>query len=400
VSAAAAVRYRYRAAGRDGHVERGRLVAPNRTEAMREIAARGLLVIGLDEEQVAAPRGARLSAAELAMGLHVLSDLLDSGLPMARALAALEAIVSPAWRAALPGIRTGIREGRDLADALDSSPLVVSPLVLGIIRAGERGSGLVPALRSAADLCRARAETQSAVRNALAYPVLLAGAGTASVALLVGVVLPRFARILGDMGQELPTTTHLVLAMSAWARALALPALALGVVLALAWRQWTATPAGRRQWDAWLLGLPVIGAMRMAAASARLGAALSSLLASGVPFVAALQHAAGACGDAEIEARLLRARAEIIQGERPSRALERTAALTTLTVRMVQAGEESGRLVAMLSHAGRIEGEDLTQRLRTAVRLIEPMMILLFGGVVGLVAASLLQALYSVRPGA
>jgi general secretion pathway protein F len=142
----------------------------------------------------------------------------------------------------------------------------------------------------------------------------------------------------------------------------------------------------------------VIGKIRRSAATARVCAALSALLQSGVALSSALTHAAHAAGDAAIQDRVLAARTSVIAGVRPSAAFLTENALTPTASRLVRAGEETGALVPMLAHAARLENERATDRVRSAVRLLEPTLILAFGGLVALVAAALLQAIYSVRP--
>jgi type II secretory pathway component PulF len=186
--------------------------------------------------------------------------------------------------------------------------------------------------------------------------------------------------------------------MTSVVRAGALPALFAGSIALVLGRAWVATDDGRARWHALLLGLPVLGAIRCAAATARVAAALASLLDSGVPVAAALLHAASASGDAAIASRLRTAREGIIAGPRPSAALAAANALTPATVRLVRAGEETGRLSAMLAHAATLERDRTTRMVASAVRLLEPAIILVFGGLVALVAAALLQAIYSVRP--
>jgi general secretion pathway protein F len=267
-----------------------------------------------------------------------------------------------------------------------------------MVHAGEAGSGLARAVRRAADLMEETASTRGAVRAALAYPCILAVAGTVSVAILVGIVLPRFGAILTDMGQALPPTTRFVLAASSVARAALLPAGIASILIVAAWRAWTGTDAGAARWHELLLGVPMVGSIRFSAATARVCGALAALLESGVPLSVALTHAAKASGDAAISARLTRARKAVIAGARLSTAFLAERALTTVATRLVRAGEETGSLARMVAHAARLEGDRATERVRVAVRLLEPGLILAFGGLVALVAAALLQAIYSVRP--
>jgi len=236
------------------------------------------------------------------------------------------------------------------------------------------------------------------VRAALAYPIILAFAGSASLALLVGVVLPRFGAILADLGQPLPTSTRIALEIANVARVGALPAFASLLVAMFIWRAWVQTASGSRQWAAMLLSLPVVGRIRLSSATARACAALSALLESGVPFAQALVHGARASGDAEVSARILVSREAIMGGQSVARSLSMERAITPTAIRFARAGEETGRLGEMLAHAATLEEESASRATKTFVRALEPVLILLFGGVVAFVAASLLQAMYSVRP--
>jgi len=393
-----ATRFAYRAARADGAFEHGVLAAESRDAALRALTAQGLWAVDLTAARSGNDLRTRLSPADLALGLRVLSTLLESGLPVSKALAAMPELAPDAWQPALPGLARSVREGSSLGAALERSGLAIPAVVLGIVRAGEAGSGLARAVRRAADLMDESAANRAAVRAALVYPCILAVAGTVSVGILVGVVLPRFGAILADLGQSLPPTTRFVLQASAVARVAALPAGIATLIILVAWRAWISTADGAVRWANILLGAPVIGRIRRSAGTARVCAALSALLESGVALSSALTHAARAAGDAAIQHRVLAARTSVIAGARPSAAFLTEDALTPIASRLVRAGEETGALVPMLAHAARLENERATDRVRSAVRLLEPTLILAFGGLVALVAAALLQAIYSVRP--
>jgi len=390
--------FAFDAVARDGSRDRGTITADSLHDARASIAARGLIVVSVEPRTRADARRAPLSARDLALGLRMLGDLLESGLSAGRALHAFEELAPRGWRDALPHIRQSVREGRTLAAALASAPVEIPGLVIGIAQAGEAGSGVGPAIRRAADLTEATAEMHAAVRSALAYPFVVAVAGVSAITILVTVVLPRFARILGDVGQTLPASTRIVLRAAEIGRLSALPILVVGGAVVAAWRGWVRTESGRVKWHRLLLATPGIGSMRRASASARVAHSLSALLESGVPIAAAVELAARAASDAEIESRLRRARNGIASGQSLSQALTASDAATPTAIRLVRAGEESGRLSGMLSHAARIEQQRVDHAIRAAVRMLEPMLLLIFAGMVALVAAALLQAIYSVRP--
>lgn len=391
--------YRYRALRPDGSEEQGSVSATTREQASAELQRRGLLATTLKEVRVQSSRQT-LPVSDLALGLRLLGDLLEAGLPVSRALHALSDLAPTSWRPGLPSIAAAVREGKTLATALDESPLAIPPLVIGIVYAGEAGSGAAQAVRRAADLMESTAATRAAIRSALSYPALLAVAACGAIALLLGFVLPRFATLLGDLGQSLPISTRILLAASSTARDAIFPGILSAAALGAGWSLWVATDQGRRLWHEFLRALPVVGSVRKAASTSRACAALAALLDSGVPLAPAIAHAARATGDAAVEPRLLAARDAITSGERIGHALERSQAMTITAVRLARAGEETGRLAAMLAHAARMERDRAELLVRSMVRFVEPSLILIFGGLVALVAAALLQAVYSVRPGA
>jgi len=391
------VSFSYRAVQADGTLERGSVAAESREAAARLLAARGLLPLELTTSWRSA-RTVRLSARDAALGLRPLATLLGAGLPLARALVALPELAPPTWAPVLPATLAAVREGAPLGGALEQSGVHLPPVVFGILRAGEAGSGLAPAVARAADLLEDSAATRAGIRGALAYPAMLAVAGVASVTLLVGVVLPRFAAMLADLGESLPASTRVVLAAATTARRAAIPGLLLLSLGLFVWRRWANTPAGGERWHALLLRAPLLGDIRNSAATARVCGALAALLDSGVPIATALTSATRAAGDHALEARGRRARERILGGARPSAAFGHERALTPTAVRLVRAGEESGQLATMLQHAARIEREQASERVKALVRLLEPALILGLGGVIALVAAALLQAMYSIRP--
>ena len=396
------VSFAYRAASADGRIVRGHVVAATQNAAAESLAQRGLWTLELRLQETSALGGhrRRMPVAQLALGLRIVADLLEAGLPMARTLATFEELAPAAWRSALPGIRESVRQGKSLGASLGDATVVVPREVVGIVQAGEAGSGLGRAVRRAAELTEDAASTRAALRGALAYPAILAVAGAIAVGVIAGVVLPRFAVILGDAGQALPATTRVVLRAAELARAAAIPVMVLAALGFVAWRYAVETPGGRGAWHAALLRVPLLGSVRRSAASARSCATLAALLESGVPIAAALPHAARAAGDSALTAALLAARDDVVHGDRLSRALGRHGAATPTVERLVRAGEETGRLAPMLAHAARIEREQAVNRTKAMVRLLEPSLILAFGGLVALVAAALLQALYSMKPGA
>jgi len=291
-----------------------------------------------------------------------------------------------------------LRRGETFAQGLGATRGVVPGIVVGMVRAGERGSQLPVALAQVATHLEQEAELIARVRQALAYPLLLGVVGVASVLVIGTVIVPRFAELLGDLGQDLPPATRILLVGSSllshyWF--LLIPALAMALALAI---EMLRRPVSRRRIEHALLTMPVIGPVRLALATARVARALGGMLAAGMPLLAALDAAREAAGDLAVAERLVRARERVTEGAPLSASLEREGALAPSALQLVQVGESSGRLADMARRAGDLAAQEAERGLKTLVTFVEPALIVAFGGLVAFVAAALLQAVYSIRP--
>jgi type II secretory pathway component PulF len=206
--------FRFEAARADGHAVRGRLDAPSRAEAAATLSARGLFPVRVEPASERAFTRRHPSPRAVATVVQSLATLVDAGVPLAQALDATQKLARPPFNEALARVGARVRQGASLGTALAEEQGLVSGLTVGLVRAGERGVGLGPALLEAAAQLERQAETATRVRAALAYPLLLAGVGVVSVSLIVLFVVPRFAAILGDLGQELPPATRILIATS------------------------------------------------------------------------------------------------------------------------------------------------------------------------------------------
>jgi type II secretory pathway component PulF len=380
-------RFRFAAARPDGATVRGELAATHPSAALEELTGRGLLALELKE--VRPDRAARLPRRELAVFFRSLATLVEAGVPLDRALR-----IAPATGrlgAFATAVRERVQEGASLSAALAAQPGVPA-LAVGLVRAGEHAQ-LDAALADAATQVERDAELRAQILSALAYPVLLLVAGCGTIAVLVVAILPRFVALLGDAGSAVPTATRALLAMSAVIDRFWMPLGLTAVVGGIALARWLVGPAGH----AGLLRLPVVGPLRLGLATARSARALSALLATGTPALRALDTAADAAGDHEVAARVRRAAERVRTGGSVAAALAAERAFDPQALELAHAGEASGRLAVLLRHGAALAETQALRRLQSLVRLIEPGLILLLGGLVAFVALALLQAVYGVR---
>ena len=389
----------YKALRIDGSVVEGRVVAATGEGATDSLMRSGLYVANLRRVDTARTRRSSASLDDHATALGTFADLLDAGLPPLRALQLLRETAPPSWRGGLESACISVEQGYSVAASFRSSTLSLPPIVDGLIQAGEAGMGLANATRQAAGLLKQRAELRQSLISALAYPAILLTTGAASVALLVMVVLPKFAVILASLGTELPTSTRLILAVGAALRAVG-PSTALALLIgAFALRTWKSTERGARECGELALRVPLIGRIVHALSASQAVHAMGSLLASGVPMPTALEYAASAAGNSAVEYRILMCRDAVRSGDSLSASFVTTSAVPPLIIRLARAGEETGRLSEMLVHGATLERHKAEQWIAAAVRLIEPALILAFGAAIALVASALFQAMYAVRPG-
>ena len=395
--------YRYQVVDRAGRRLRGQEAAASPDALAQTLAARGLLVVQVGPAEVSQ----RLFAVSLGSsgsrgGLETaraLAGLLGAGLPVARALAAAEAMVGPSVRTVLQDTRQRVERGEALAAALAAQTGLFPAVGIGLIRAGERSGNLAPAFgRLAAQL-----ERQDALRSRLLsisiYPLLLATGGGIAVLVLLFVVLPRFAALLDGTGMTLPRSTLVVLGIAdllhrGWPMLLGLLAVAVALV---AWT--TSSPAGRRLQSQLLFGMPGISHVRRELLAARFARLLAVLTGGGAPLLGALEGTAESLGDPVAREEADRVRARVREGAALHRALAESTLFPPMLAQLVALGEETSRLPEFLGKAADLLEERTERLLQRLVSLAEPAMIVVFGGIVGFIALSLLQAVYSINVG-
>jgi len=390
-------RFRYRAAADDGRIRRGHVFASSERDVARRLADQGLTTVSVEAGRLVMPRG-RVTTRDLAIIFRNVSTLVAAGLPIERAIAVSEGLVPSRVANALTEVRRLIREGESIADALGSVPDVFPPSIVGVLRAGEQGSTLAGACNNVAGQLEAEAELRAEIGAALAYPILILVMGVATVGVMAGVVIPRFAVILTELGAELPASTRALLATSDGLRRLGPLLIVVSFAAVPGVHGLLQRPHLRAKLDRTLLRLPVVGGLRLTIASARLCRALGAMLSSGMPLLSALDSASDASGDGEVTARLARARTRVAQGTPLLEALTLERVLTPTALQLVGVGESSGQLGAMLARAGDLAAEQSERGLRTVVGLLEPLLVIALGVLIAGTAAALLQAVYSVRP--
>jgi general secretion pathway protein F len=394
--------FHYQAIDATGHAVTGVVQADSPREARMQLRARGLLPSVLDKasarERARQPWARGLGAAELSLLTRQMATLLDSGLTMEQALAALiEEVESPLTREVLAGVKAENMAGASLAAALGSYARSFPEFYRALVHGGEESGALPTVLQHLADYLDARQALRQKTGLALLYPILVAVVALAIVTGLLMYVVPQVVQVFQQSRQGLPLLTRALIGLSDFLRA-AWPYLAVaGVGGAIAARVLLRRAAPRRRWHALLLGLPWLGSLVRGVDTSRFASTLAILVAGGVPLLGALKSAAQGMGNAVMREAVERAIARVREGVSLSRALGETRVFPPLLVHLVASGELSGKLEQMLSRAARLETQALERRLAVFLTLLEPLMILVMGAVVLLIVLAILLPIIEIN---
>lgn len=399
-------RFSYLAYDLEGRSLRGSEEGGSEAEVVAALAGRGLTAVRIEPEggslllaplQLAGLRRAG-SRRDLIDFTEALSTLLAARIPMDRALSLLEELTEDDhFRRLVCALGREVRGGKSLAGAMALFPEDFSPLYLSMIRAGEEGGILELLLPRLLGFLAAGEDTRNRVMSALIYPAILILVGLGSVLLLLMVVVPRFATIFEGTGAAVPVAAALLLAAGRGLRDWAWLCLLLPPLSWYGWAWLTADPARRLALDRRLLGLPLVGeALRLLAASA-FSKTLGALLAAGIPLIRALAIGRGVVANRSLAGLLVRVEEEVRGGRSLGRALAEAGGFPKILAQLVLVGEESGETAAILSRIGEHFERRARQRIDRLVALLEPVLILSLGILIGGIVLVMLSAVFSLN---
>jgi general secretion pathway protein F len=344
------------------------------------------------------PRGARLSAADLALLTLQLSTLVQAGLPLEEAL---DAVAKQSSKRKVAGlllaVRSRVMEGRALASALGQFPRAFPELFRATVAAGERSGHLGHVLEQLAAYTQARQASRQKIQMALVYPLILMLASAAIVGFLLGYVVPDVVKIFVDSGQPLPWLTQALIGVSNGLRNHFLLLMSVLAMLFGLWRWSWHQPQWRLRWHRWVLNAPVIGEVLRAMEAARFASTLAILGRSAVPLVDALEIAAAVIGNLTIRARMVDVARSVREGGTLTRGLELSGDIPPMMLHMIASGERAGELDRMLARAAEQQESSLAARIALVVSLFEPAMLVLMGGVVLLIVMAILLPILSLN---
>src|SRR3954469_2006689 len=385
---------------RQGQTINGERTADSLEGAVAALRREQVLVTNISpvaEKKPVAKKGKKASAKSLAVFTRQFSVMIDAGLPLVQCLEILGSQEEDKnFAAVILATRGDVESGASLADAMKRHPKTFDPLFTNMIAAGEAGGILDTILKRLATYIEKSVKLKSQVQSAMIYPVAVIVIAVVVVGVILWKVIPTFASLFAGLGAELPLPTRVVIAASN-GLVKYMPVVIVGIVAAgFAFRQYYATPNGRRVVDAIVLKMPILGSLMRKIAVARFCRTLSTLLASGVSILEALDITARTSGNAVVEEAILTTRRSIERGETIAQPLKETAVFPPMVVQMIGVGEATDALDTILSKIADFYEEEVDVAVAGLLTLMEPLMIALLGGIVGGIVIAMYMPIFSL----
>jgi general secretion pathway protein F len=348
--------------------------------------------------QKTGPRKKKAKAEDVLFFTSKLALLLRSGLPLVKAMNIMKGMVSNVEMSLVrESLLDEIKAGAPLSEALLNYPKLFSPLYVNMVRAGEQGGNLDKVLGELTEHLERAKALRSSVVSALIYPAILSLVAFLSVFLLLGFVVPRFEVLFRNMGQALPLPTQIVVGLGHITAQYGWVFVLLVVIAVIAWQRASQRLAFRTWKDGIALRLPLFGGLLVKYETTIFSRTLGTLLESGVPAIKAVPIAVETLGNARIRAAMSKVQDAIKEGGRLSDTLERTGLFSEMGIQMIRVGEESGRVEEMLLDLARVYDADVQEMIKRGLTLLEPVLILGLGTVIGAIITSILLGILSVN---
>jgi general secretion pathway protein F len=339
----------------------------------------------------------RVKPGEISAMTRQLSTLLAAGVPLVKSLETLiSQINNPMFKRIMAQIKDSVNEGNSLASSLSQHPRVFSNFYINMVHSGEASGSLDVVLTHLAEFGERQQALRGRFKAALAYPVFMSIIGTLVLFFLITFIVPNITRIFTEMHHTLPLPTIILLEVSGllqsfwWLIGLALLS---GIVIV---RHSKKRPGFQYYWDKMRLRIPIIGPINQKIAIARFGRTLGSLLKSGVPLISALQITGKIVDNSLIEKVIDSAVEDIHAGESLASTLSQSRWFPSMVIQMISVGEQSGEVEVMLNKIAETHEREVESNIIALTSILEPVMILMMGMIVGFVVISVLLPIFEM----
>ncbi len=396
-------RFIYTAKSQPHKTIQGNIDAETEQEAVNKLTRMGYYPVSVRPEGAFISRQGNLylrkiPAKEIVLFTRQLANLVESGVNILSGLDIISGQIPNNYlKAVVNDIVAKIKDGKSFSETLSAYPLLFSNLYKSMIFSGETGGNLEQALKHLADFLEKEEEFKNSIRASLVYPAFIFGVGAITVAVLLGFVIPRLVTMFTDMGQLLPLPTRILIAVSgAFQRNIWL---ILAVVFAIIFllRRFSNRPQGRLIFDKLKLRLPVWANIILKTDIGRMTRTLSLLISSGIPIVNALEISTALIENQALALEVKKFKEQIANGASLSRCIKDSRFFPALVANIVAVGEESGGLEKALLRIADTYEHDVDRSLVALSRLLEPVIILMMGLIVGFIVLSMLLPIFQIN---
>src|SRR3954451_4781905 len=394
--------YVFKAMDLTGAKASGEVEAESKQIVSDQLKQRGLIVLDIADKrgskELELPFLNRIKPQDLTIMTRQLATMVNSGMTILRALYVLEAQTENKKLAdTISAVRKDVEAGLPLSDALERHPKVFNLLFVAMTRAGETGGVLDSALERVAAQLEWSDSLRRQVRAAMAYPAVVMGFAFSVLIALVVFLVPVFVSTFKQFGGDLPTITKFTVGLSHAMTGYWYAFIIGGFGASWAFRKWKATVGGRKAWDTFKLRIPMkIGDIVQKIALARWSRTLSALVSAGVPLMQALEITGQTAGNWCVEKAMADVIESVRQGGTIADPLKNASVFPGMVTHMIGVGEETGAMDTMLSKIADFYEDKVGAAVKQLASILEPVMIILVGGMVGFIVVSMYMPLFKV----
>lgn len=390
------MKFTYTATNSSGKTIKGQTEGVDRASVLAALHKQGLhpIVVKGASGKALSGRGKKVKLKELVIFTRQLSTMISAGVPLVRSLATMQTQTeSKYFKQVIANITKEIEGGAPLGDSMAKYPRVFSEVYVNMVRAGEAGGILDDILKRLAAQVEQDASMRKKIKGAMMYPIVIFSITIVAFFGVMIFVIPKIAKILTDLGgpdAKLPVYTRVMLSISGFMQhnvIIILIVVGGGIYLL---KRYLRTPKGKYNFHALLLRIPIIKGIITKIAIARFARTFASLMSAGVSVLNALQVTGGAIGNKVIEEELMEAAKQVKNGKQLSEPLSQSKHFPPIISQMLAIGEETGQIDTILVRVADFYEEEVQTVIDGLSALIEPLMIVVLGGLVGIIAASVM----------
>lgn len=389
----------------DGKIIRGELEASNEADARIRMRAQNLTPLKIESREKKkafdfskfSPFGDSVSPKDLQIFTRQFAVLVGAGVPIVQSLEAMaRGARSPGMTNVLESVTTDVERGRRLADALSQRPIVFDRLYVNLVRAGEEGGALETVLNRLAVYIEKSVKIRGKVKSALFYPAAIIVVAIIVVSFIMVFVVPKMSEMFKQNGQELPALTLFVIGASDFIQQFWYVVAAALVGIPVSLKTYYETEGGRKILDTIILEVPIFGDLIKKSAIARFSRTLSTLLASGIRIIDALEIAATTAGNDTIEKNLLEVKDQVARGKSLAEPLAQIPYFPNMVTQMISIGEQTGNIDQMLSKVADFYEDEVENATDAMTSLMEPILMVVLGSIIAVIVIAMYLPIFNM----